>query len=141
MRVNFWTVVGCGLGLGLMAAPVLAHHAFAAEYDDKKPVVLTGRVAKMEWVNPHSHIYLDVTDDTGKVTNWLVSMGSPNGLIRNGWKRDSLKIGDTITVNGFLAKDGSKMADGRNVKFPDGRNVFAGSAGDGGPPVAAPSKQ
>jgi hypothetical protein len=116
--------------------PVLAHHAFAAEYDDKKPVTLTGTVTRYEWVNPHSHIYLDVKDENGKVINWTISMGSPNGLIRQGWNRTSLKVGDTLTISGFLAKDGSKMADGRTVKFPDGRSVFAGSVGDGGP--AAP---
>src|ERR1700680_4509353 len=138
---NILCVIGLGAGLMTASLPVMAHHAFAAEYDDKKPVTLTGTVTKLEWVNPHSHIYLDVKDEGGKVTGWLISLGSPNGLIRNGWKRDSLKAGDTITVSGFLAKDGSKMADGRNVKFPDGKSVFAGSQGDGGPPAAPPPSQ
>jgi hypothetical protein len=124
----------CGLAivLGAAAVPALAHHSFAAEYDSAKPVTLTGTVTKVEWMNPHARFYLDVKDDAGKVTNWEFELGSPNGLMRRGWTRNSLKEGDTITVAGSLAKDGSKLANARTVKLSDGREVFAGSATETG---------
>jgi hypothetical protein len=110
----------------------LAHHSFAAEYDSAKPVTLTGTVTKVEWMNPHARFYLDVKDETGKVNNWEFELGSPNGLMRRGWTRNSLKEGDTVTVSGSLAKDGSKLANARTVKLSDGREVFAGSASETG---------
>jgi hypothetical protein len=121
-----------GLGL-LAAAPVFAHHSFAAEYDQAKPVTLTGTVTKVEWMNPHARFYIDVKDDAGKVTNWELELGSPNGLMRQGWTRNSMKLGDEVKVSGYLAKDGSKMANARTVNLGDGRKLFAGSTTDGGP--------
>jgi hypothetical protein len=124
----------CGLAvaLGVAAVPALAHHSFAAEYDSAKPITLTGTVTKVEWMNPHARFYLDVKDDSGKVTNWEFELGSPNGLMRRGWTRNSLKEGDVVTVDGSLAKDGSKLANARTVKLSDGRKVFAGSASETG---------
>lgn len=123
---------GLVVALGLSALPALAHHSFAAEYDNKKPISLTGTVTKVEWMNPHARFYIDVKDDAGKVTNWEFELGSPNGLMRMGWTRNSLKEGDTVTVSGSLAKDGSKLANARQVKLADGRSVFAGSASETG---------
>lgn len=128
----------CGLAvvLGLAAVPALAHHSFAAEYDAAKPITMTGTVTKVEWMNPHARFYIDVKDDSGKVTNWELELGSPNGLMRRGWTRNSMKPGDTITVQGSLAKDGSNLANARTVKLTDGRQLFAGSASETGDPKA-----
>ena len=134
MRATLGVLVA-GLGLLMSAVPVLAHHSFAAEYDSNKPVTLKGVVTKLEWTNPHARFYVDVKDEKGTVTNWNLELASPNVLARNGWTRKSLKPGDEITVQGSLAKDGSKMANARAVTLADGRKVFAGSSGgDGGPP-------
>src|ERR1700751_5495235 len=114
-------------GLGLLALPVLAHHSFEAEYDADKPVTLKGTVTKVEWTNPHARFYIDVKDDSGIVVNWNLELASPNVLVRNGWSRKSLNIGNVITVQGSLAKDGSKMANARVVTLADGKRVFAGS--------------
>jgi len=122
-----------GFGLLVGAVPVLAHHSFEAEYDAKKPVEVKGMVTKMEWMNPHARFYVDVKDESGKVTNWNFELGSPNVLKRQGWARDSLKVGDIVTVEGYLAKDGSNLANARRVTLADGRKVFNGSAGEGGP--------
>ena len=131
-------ILGVIAGVGMILAPAFGHHSFAAEYDSTKPVTLTGQVTKVEWMNPHARFYVDVKED-GKVTNWEFELGSPNGLMRQGWTRNSLKQGDEITVDGYLAKDGSKLANARTVKLSDGRKVFAGSTTDGGP-TAAPTK-
>ena len=127
------TMVFLVAGLLLPAAPLLAHHSFTAEYDSTKSMQVTGTVTKVEWTNPHARFYVDVKDESGRVTNWNFELGSPLVLTRMGWKRDSLKVGDQITVEGYLAKDGSKMANARSATLADGRKVFAGSSGDGGP--------
>jgi hypothetical protein len=121
-----------GASLAVVVVPAVAHHSFAAEYDSAKPITLKGAVTKMEWTNPHARFYVDVTEG-GKTTNWEFELGSPNGLMRRGWTRNSLKPGDTITVEGYMAKDGSKLANARNVTLGDGRKVFAGSNDDGAP--------
>jgi len=129
MRAKFYVLVA-GLGLLATAAPMLAHHSFTAEYDAAKPVTLTGTVTKVEWMNPHARFYIDVKDDSGTVTNWELELGSPNALMRLGWTRHSLDIGQTVTVEGSLAKDGSKLANARKVTLADGKKIFAGSAAD-----------
>jgi hypothetical protein len=129
MRVKFYSLVA-GLGLLATAAPMMAHHSFTAEYDASKPVTLTGTVTKVEWMNPHARFYIDVKDDSGTVTNWELELGSPNALMRLGWTRHSLDTGQVVTVEGSLAKDGSKLANARKVTLADGRKVFAGSAAD-----------
>ncbi len=106
------------------------HHSFQAEYDASKPVTLTGVVTKLEWTNPHAHFYIDVKEATGSVTNWNLELASPNVLRRLGWTRDVFKAGDVITVQGSLAKDGSKMANARSVVLADGRKMLAGSSAD-----------
>ena len=116
--------------LVISAVSVLAHHSFTAQYDVTKPLSVSGTVTKIEWTNPHARFYLDVKAADGTVTNWELELGSPNTLIRYGWKRDSLKVGDQLTVDGYLAKDGSKTANAKTVKFSDGRVVNAGSSGD-----------
>jgi len=121
------------LALMLTTAPAFAHHSFAAEYDSKKPVTLTGVLTKLEWTNPHARFYLSVKDDSGAATTWEFELASPNGLMRRGWNRTSMKLGETVTVTGYLAKDGSKIANARSVSLADGRKIFAGSADDGGP--------
>lgn len=118
------------LGAGLAAAaalPVYAHHSFAAEFDQTKQVTLNGAVTKLEWMNPHIWVYLDVKADAG-VQRWQCEGGAPNTLTRNGWGKASLKSGDLVTIEGFVAKDGSKTCNMRVVKLPDGRTVFAGSS-------------
>jgi hypothetical protein len=120
--------------LASSSAAVTAHHSFAAQYDANKPVTLKGIVSKVEWTNPHARFYVDVRDETGTVTNWNLELASPNVLVRNGWSRKSLMVGDEIVVEGSLAKDGSKMANARVVRLADGRRVFAGSSGGDAPP-------
>ena len=111
--------------------PILAHHAFAAEYDANRKVLLTGNVTKIDWTNPHAHFFLDVRDGSGKVSSWDLELASPNTLERGGWTRKSLKIGDVVTVNGYLAKDGTNLAHARDVRLADGRRVLVGSAPEG----------
>ena len=123
-------VLAAGFGLLLLVGPVLAHHSFEAEYDQNKPMKVTGMVTKMEWTNPHARFYVDVKDANGKVNNWNFELGSPNVLKRQGWTRTSLKEGDQVTVEGYLAKDGSNLANARRVTLADGRKVFAGSAAE-----------
>ena len=122
--------------IGALFAPIStlsAHHSFAAEYDSSKPITITGTVTKVEWTNPHARLYLDVKDDKGVVTNWNFELGGPLQLNRLGWTRNSVKVGDQIKVEGYVAKDGSNMANARNVVFADGRKIFAGSNNDGAP--------
>jgi len=119
--------------LAIAAMPMAAHHSFAAEYDSTKPIDVTGTVTKVEWTNPHARLYIDVKDTDAHIINWNFELGGPLQLNRLGWKRDAVKVGDQLTVQGYLAKDGSKMANARNVVFADGRKIFSGSSGDGGP--------
>jgi len=129
MRNRLNVFVAC-LGLLATAAPILAHHSFTAEYDAAKPITLKGTVTKVEWMNPHARFYIDVKDDSGTVTNWELELGSPNALMRLGWTRNSMKPGEVVTVEGSLAKDGSKLANARKITLADGRKVFAGSTAD-----------
>lgn len=122
------TIVGATAGERL-----LAHHSFAAQYDASKAIRLMGTLTKVEWTNPHIYFYLDVKDENGQVVKWGCEAGSPGALSRRGFKRGNLKIGDTIIVDGYRARDGSHLVDARRVTLADGRIVSGASAGDGGP--------
>lgn len=140
MRLGTTLAIACGV-LGCYV-PVLAHHSFAAEYDSRKTVTIHGVVQKVAWVNPHAYVWVDVKDDSGKLVTYAFESLSPNALMRGGWTRNSLKAGEQVTVDGYLAKDGKPLADGsihansKLITLPDGRKVFAGSSAD----TADPSK-
>jgi hypothetical protein len=129
MRTKFAVVVA-GFALLVAASPLVAHHSFSAEFDASKPFKMTGTVTKVEWMNPHTFFYIDVTDEkTKKVTNWAMEMGSPNGLMRQGWTRNTMKIGDKVSVEGSLAKDGSPTGNARAVVLTStGQRLFAASS-------------
>ncbi|MEE2637553.1 MAG: DUF6152 family protein [Acidobacteriota bacterium] len=122
-----------GVGMIAATAQVVAHHAFAAEFDANSPVRLRGKITKMEWINPHSWMHLDVTNEDGTVDSWMIEAGPPGALVRRGWSKDSVSPGIEVMVEGYQAIDGAFRANGRDVTFPDGRRLFAGSSGTGAP--------
>jgi len=135
MRTKLMLAAGCAALLA--AVPAWAHHAFAAEFDAQKPVKLTGTVTKVEWINPHSWIHIDVKGTDGKVINWMIEGGSPNTLLRRGVTKNSIETGTVIVVDGYQAKDGTSRANGRDITFTDGRKLFVGSSNpsEGAPPA------
>jgi hypothetical protein len=134
MRSSFFGLLAVVFGAFLAVTPLPAHHSFSAEYDSKKSVVLKGIVTKVEWMNPHVYFYLDVTDDSGNITNWSLEMGPPNGLERSGWTRNTMKVGDEVIVEGTLAKDGTKQANARSVTMAaTGKKLGAASSERGNP--------
>ena len=132
MRTNLWLLI-VGAALLLARTPTSAHHAFAAEFDSTKPIKLRGTVVKMEWINPHTWIHLDVKTPKGTVERWMIEGGPPNALYRRGFTQKSLPQGAEIVVEGFRAKDGSLKGNGRDLTFADGRRLFVGSSGTGAP--------
>jgi hypothetical protein len=122
-----------GASLLLAAAPAWAHHAFAAEFDSKKPIKLRGAITKVEWINPHSWIHVAVKNADGTSTEWMVEGGTPNTLFRRGVTKDSLAVGTEIVVDGYQAKDGTNRANGRDITFPDGRKLFLGASSSDAP--------
>ncbi len=127
------TIVGLFGLLVVAAVPVIAHHAFGAEFDPNRPLVLKGPVTKVEWVNPHTWIHMEHTNENGEKEAWMVEGGTPNTLLRRGLKRDTLKAGTVIVVDGYQSKDRSQRANGRDVTFEDGTKIFMGSSGTGAP--------
>jgi hypothetical protein len=138
MKIRFAVFLVCISLAG--AARLLAHHSFAAEFDGQQAVRLTGTLTKIEWTNPHSYFYLEVKDDSGVIAKWTCEAGSPGALSRQGFKKGDVKFGDTIVVDGYRAKDGSRLIDARRVTLPDGRIVAGAAAGDGGPATPAPGE-
>ena len=132
MRITL-IALGAAFSGAMAAGPALAHHAFAAEFDANKPIKLRGTVTKMEWINPHTWIHIEVKGPNGAVERWAIEGGPPNALFRRGFTRDSLPTGIEIIVEGFQAKDGSRKGNGRDLTFADGRRLFLGSSGTGAP--------
>jgi hypothetical protein len=133
MRVKPIRFVMVAVLAACAAAPLVAHHSFAAEFDASQAIRLKGVLSKIEWSNPHTYFYIDVKDDNGSLVKWGCEAGSPGALSRRGFKKGDIKLGDTIVVDGYRAKDGSHLIDARRVTLPDGRVVSGASAGDGGP--------
>jgi len=129
----FGVVAGAAFVVASAAVPVIAHHSFAAEFDAKKPVKLRGVVTKMEWINPHSWIHMDVKKSDGTVEAWMIEAGPPGALVRRGWTKQSITPGTEILVEGYQAKDGTNKANGREITLPDGSRLFVGSSGTGAP--------
>jgi len=135
MKRNALFIIAATLAVllcGISSQTVFAHHSFAAQYDRNKPATLTGPVTKLDWINPHARFFMDVKDAGGKIVNWEVELAAPAMLIRRGWSRADLKIGENVTVNGSLAKDGSNLLNAATVTLSDGKKVFAGSSGGDG---------
>jgi Family of unknown function (DUF6152) len=120
-------------GLVIASTPLLAHHSFMAEFDQKQPISMEGVVTAIKWQNPHTFFYVDVVGVNGKTVRWTLETGSPNSLLVRGWTRDTMKLGDHVSVRGYLAKDGTKLAAARSVTLADGRTLFGGQMDDGGP--------
>ena len=129
------TLCTAAMALLLATARISAHHAFAAEYDENKVVTVSGVVTGFKWANPHAWLYIDGKDESGKATSWSFEMGSPNGLLHRGWRRTELQKGDRVTVEGYVAKDGSNLANAATVTMPDGRKLFGGFQTTPGAPV------
>ena len=127
------TLVVVGATILLTAVPLRAHHSFAAEYDSQKSLTLKGTIVKMEWVNPHSWLNIDVKGPDGNVTSWRLEFAAPNALYRRGWRQENLQVGVEVTVTAFRAKDGSQTANAVDVVLPDGKKLFVGSSGSGAP--------
>jgi hypothetical protein len=132
--------VAAGLVFLLRTVPAFAHHSFSAEFDAAKPVTLRGVLTRMEWVNPHGWIYVDVKDADGTTVNWAIETGGPNALLRRGLRKTDFTAGIEVVVKGFLAKNGKPIANGRTVTLPDGRDFFFGSSGTGAPDDKADSE-
>ena len=127
------TLAGIALALLVAGSSALAHHAFSAEFDATKPVALRGKITKMEWINPHAWMHIEVTAEDGTLENWMIEAGPPGALVRRGWRKDSVLPGIEVLVEGYQAIDGALRANGRDVTFPDGTRLFAGSSGTGAP--------
>ena len=132
MHIRSIAIVAAALGLTAASLPVSAHHSFAAEFDSQRPLTVTGTVQRLEWTNPHARLVVAATDEKGNKVQWDFELGPPNGLMRRGWNRNSLKQGHKVTVQGFHSKTQPHIANARSVKLPDGREVFAGSSFDAG---------
>ena len=137
-RMSYSAATALGILISSLQLP--AHHAFTAEFDTKKPVKLRGTIAKIEMVNPHSWIYIDVRNDDGSTSQWMLEAGSPNVLVRRGFSKAAIPKGTEVIFEGFQAKDGSNRANGRDITFPDGKKLFIGSTGAEGPPEDATKK-
>lgn len=130
MGIRSIVALAAATALAVSSAPVVAHHSFAAEFDSQRPLTVTGVVHKLEWTNPHARLFVDAKDEKGEVVRWDFELGPPNGLMRRGWNRNSIRQGHVVTIEGFHSKTQPHIANARSVKLPDGRQVFAGSSFD-----------